>query len=201
MVNLDSLKEAVGTIKKWIRPSIATPIPPNWLIMDGSVVADASSPFNLATLTDLRARFPRAHNSLTNANFGADTNYFLASGSPALPVGGADTVNLSHQHAEGSHAHGIGADAISHTHGINNDSHTHNAPNGAPANVNNGAPLGKIDTYNHSHGGATLSGGVSHSHGGATFPNNGAGTDLRLSITTENRPTFTEFLHIIKVKG
>lgn len=204
--SIDSLKEPVGSMKPWIRANTSTALPVNWLICDGSTVADAASPFNGLAIPDYRSRFIRGHNSLTNANFGADVTYFTGG---TIPTGGTDSNNLSHQHSEGSHNHGINSDNITHSHPITADgTHNHNDDGGgsgvsgahSPGEWNNATPAGRIAAAgSHSHGGNTSNQSVSHNHGGGTNNGNGAGTGFTLG-STENRPVFTELLHIIKIK-
>lgn len=202
--SIDSLKEPVGSMKPWIRANTSTSLPVNWLICDGSVVADSASPFNGLAVPDLRARFVRAHNSLTNANFGADTLYYTGG---TIPAGGADSNNLSHQHSESSHNHGINSDNITHNHSISSDgNHFHaNDVGGVQHGTGGGfsaAAPGNFtqDAGSHSHSGSTGNQSVSHNHGGGTNNGNGSGTGFSLGASVENRPVFTELLHIIKIK-
>ena len=87
VISINALSEPVGSIKSWLRPTVATQLPSGWLICDGSTVVDASSPFDGLAIPDLRAKFPRGHATLTNANFGADVAYFAGG---TIPAGGAD---------------------------------------------------------------------------------------------------------------
>lgn len=210
VISLDSLKEPIGSIKPWIRPNISTPIPVNWLICDGSTVVDSASPFNGLAIPDYRSRFTRGHNLLTNANFGSDTNYYA--GSPGIPAGGTDTNNLAHAHTEAAHAHSITADGAAHTHANPDTSEVGNTGGGGPgltqltsgsdwtAEIHN-ISLGIGNSYSHHHTiDATGTGSANHTHTGATGTANGTGTGSNLSASTENRPVFTEYVHIIKIK-
>lgn len=119
-VLLDAFQEAVGSIKDWLRASTAVPLPPNWMILDGSTVVDPDSQYNGIALPDSRSKFHQGHPTLTNANFGADVSY-RAGGT--IPNGGAATQNLLHNHPAGAHTHSVAG----HTHVIPNQlGHAHN---------------------------------------------------------------------------
>lgn len=199
---IDALQESVGTVKKWVRPSAATPLPPNFVILDGSTLVDPDSPFNGMVMKDTRGKFIQGHPTLTNANFAADTTYHFDLGG-VIPNGGSATVDLSHDHVAGAHIHPIG----SHSHVISGDgSHAHNAPfhshsvgsdgnhthagstGSAGAHIHNSDNVvtpghnliaGASGTYTDSQGAHThdysgMSGAGSHSHGGGTGGAGGA---------------------------
>lgn len=181
-------------MKVWVRATIAETLEPGWVISDGSTIADPSSNYNTKPIPDMRGTYPKGHATLSNATFGADVTYFAGGG--GIASGGASSVNLNHNHsigADGGHGHTVN----NHGHGINNDAHTHGAPNGAPANVNNGSPVGKIDTYNHSHGGSTT--GASPGTDSQGNHGHGFGTGGALGSTSID-PVNKTLLWIFKIK-
>jgi len=168
--SINSLSEPVGAFTSWLRPNNTTPLPFGWLICDGSTVVDSESLFNGETLPDLRARFPRGHATLTNANFAADVLYYTGG---TVPTGGVDTNNLSHSHNVTSHRHNLPAVTTS----LSN-------AGGTPNIFGPDSTLG-----NHSHlTNATLS-----NYSGTYGTNSALGS-------VDNRPAFTETVTIIKVK-
>lgn len=186
---IDALQESVGTVKHWVRPSAATPLPPNFVILDGSTLVDPDSPFNGMVMRDMRGKFLQGHPTLTNANFAADTTYHFGLGG-TIPNGGSATVDLTHDHAAGAHVHAIGShshtitgDGLhqhnapfhnhsigsdgSHTHSGTTDQYTHSHTNIAGATFNNSFPAGANSSDTHQHNLNIASNG-SHSHGGGT---------------------------------
>ena len=125
-VLLDAFQEAVGSIKPWLRANTAEPLPPNWVICDGSTISDPGSPFDTKAIPDMRDKFVRGHPTLTNANFAADAAYEAGG---TIPAGGTDTNDTTHAHAAGAHTHGVGSHAHTvgsdgnHNHGVSNHSH------------------------------------------------------------------------------
>ena len=152
---VDALGEAVGSVKSFMRPTVATPLPSGWVILDGSTVSDPDSIFDGYTLIDMRSKFVRGHSSLTNSNFGSDVTYALGGAGAAIETGGTSSHNLAHSHAAGAHTHTLG----SHTHTVSSDgSHTHTVAN-------------------HTHD-VTIPSDGNHSHGGLTgAPSATFGTD------------------------
>lgn len=121
-VLLDSFQESVGSIKDWLRASSAVALPANWLILDGSTVADPDSQYNGLALPDSRAMFHQGHPTLTNLTFGADTTYHAGAGG-VIPTGGQASLALAHTHPAGTHTHSVAG----HTHSITAvPAHTHN---------------------------------------------------------------------------
>jgi len=147
VISTSAFSTPVGAIKSWIRPDNTIALPFGWLICDGSTVVDSESSFNGLPLPDLRTRFPRGHNSLTNANFAADVLYFAGG---TVPTGGTDTGAVGHSHPIPNHNHG----------------YTITTPNSTgnqnPANFNNLAARG---VHNHTFSGNTSS--FSGTSGGA----------------------------------
>lgn len=198
-VNIDNKLEPVGSMKEWIRPTNLVPIPFGWLILDGSVVADASSTFNGKTLPDKRQKFPRGHSTLTNANFPADVTYFTGG---TIPAGGTDSNNFFHGHTLGGHTHGH-----DHAHNVNafagntlalsGYSHNHNTVGGAQ--FNNASPLGTTSTDFHSHSATGRTDFASSSPGGSQTGGPSGGSDGALGVV-DNRPAYQEFVWIIKIK-
>ena len=186
-VLLDAFQEAVGSIKPWLRANTAEPLPPNWVICDGSTISDPGSPFDTKAIPDMRDKFVRGHPTLTNANFAADAAYEAGG---TIPAGGTDTNDTTHAHAAGAHTHGVGSHAHTvgsdgtHNHGVSNHVHstplhTHPIPSEAShthsfttGTANQSGVPATGGSYNggpffHNHLGTTAGGG-SHSHGGAT---------------------------------
>ena len=190
VININSLAEPVGSIKSWLRPTAATPLPGGWLICDGTTVVDSSSPFNGLALPDLRARFPRGHATLSNANFGADVNYFAGG---VIPSGGSDLVDHSHSHTSSPHGHTVTINAGgTHAHTTTGAIQTSSGVLGPPGNISFGND-GIHQTHNH-----TMPVAGSHGHTGSSG-NASPSTDPALG-SDENRPSYDELLLIIKVK-
>jgi len=168
--SINALSEPVGAFTSWLRPDNTTPLPYGWLICDGSTVVDSESPFNGKAVPDLRAKFPRGHATLSNANFAADALYFAGG---TVPTGGADTNNLSHAHSVTSHIHSVPSVTTS----LSN-------AGGTPNIFGPASSLG-----NHSHTTPVTNSGFS----GAFGTNSALGS-------VDNRPAFTETVTIIKVK-
>jgi len=189
VISINSLAEPVGSVKSWLRPTAITPLPGGWLICDGTTVVDSSSPFNGLALPDLRARFPRGHATLTNANFGADINYFAGG---TIPSGGADLVDLAHSHTSPTHTHTLSTDASLHTHTTQGATSTSVGVVGTPGNIHLGND-GIVQTHVH-----VINSGGSHNHTGTALAG-GASTNPALT-NSENRPSYDELLLIIKVK-
>lgn len=229
VLSLSALGEPVGSVKQWL-PAITglagATVPQNWLICDGSTVADAASDYNGKVLPDTRGKFKRGHNSLTNANFGSD-NAYKAGGT--IPTGGSDANN--HTHTLSGHSHNMAShthDMSSHTHSMN--SHTHgvgtytadfqNQLGGPGVHTGGGLPNPSIaiiqstsfSPFDHNHvvtggnsGGpstGSTAGPSTGNTGGPSLSNtNGPSTDATGSPTvTDNRPVFLEFVTIIKIK-
>ena len=199
LLNLIALKEPIGSIKSWIRPSAATSLPGGWLICDGSTVVDSDSPFNGLSLPDLRGRFLRGHASLDNSNFAADSLYFAGG---TIPSGGVDSYGNSHSHSMPGHGHSVS----SHSHSVSSTpGHQHST--GFTANlVTDGASnqaLAFANSLIHNHGLTSLDG--AHDHNGSS---GSAGWTLDNAATStssdggsiDNRPAYRELLQIIKIK-
>jgi hypothetical protein len=183
VLSISALVEPVGSIKQWIRPDNSTPLPPGWLICDGSTVVDASSVFNGKALPDLRGRFARGHATLDNSNFAADTLYFTGG---TLPTGGADSNDFAHTHVVANHAHTVNA-----------HDHTFSATTSLKATDNNfqtvGPPPGATAAHDHTVSGTT---------GTATPGTSSDGPSATASslAVIDNRPLFKELVTIIKVR-
>lgn len=204
VISINALAEPIGSIKSWIRPDASTSLPGGWLICDGSLVVDASSPFNGKIIPDLRSRFPRGHTTLTNLNFAADVQYFTGG---TVPTGGADQVNLNHGHSNSQHNHS----SPSHSHSFSGNQHSHSNPpstsfvsqftGATPGNQGLIGPGPGPNGHNHLIGGSvsstTATGNVNNAN--ASIDNNSISISSSLGFT-ENRPLYTELVSIIKVK-
>ena len=138
VISTSAFSTPVGAIKSWIRPDGTTTLPYGWLICDGSVVSDSSSPFNGKTLPILNSKFLRGHPTLDNSNFGSDSAYFMGG---TVPSGGADSRSLGHTHTVNSHTHGYAFT-------------TTTEPDYGQGPVFSGSPI--TSSHNHSISGTTL---------------------------------------------
>ncbi len=119
----------LGEVMMWWRPSIAQPLPDNWVACDGSSLTAPDHDFaggGTVNLPDMRNKFV-----LGAATGGTGTGPTTP---PAIgQQGGTNLANLSHTHSVphahsvalpslsvGSHSHTV----VSHTHGLNSHSHT-----------------------------------------------------------------------------
>jgi len=186
VISIDSLSEPVGSIKQWIRPDAATPLPSNWLICDGSTVVDAASPFNGKVLPDLRTKFPRGHSTLDNSNFSADVNYFTGG---TIPTGGNDSHNTSHAHGMSTHDHTV----ANHDHSFS-DTSANNLPLSGQGFPGIGGTALAPEPHTHTVSGTTGSNGPSATGTGGPASTFAAGGSF------DNKPQFTELLSIIKVR-
>jgi len=128
-VLLDQFEQVVGSVQAWLRMDENVTLPVQWLILDGSVIVDPESAWNGLTLPDMRGKFLKGHSTLTNATFGADTDYRI-NGGGTIPSGGQATMSLAHVHGLASHTHGISghthpiSSSGTHVHGISNHTHS-----------------------------------------------------------------------------
>lgn len=178
----------IGTMISWWRPDANTPLPSGeWAIADGSMVTDSASPYNGKTLPDLRNRFVMG---VTAANIGQ--------------MGGANTLNLAHQHLVDSHAHSL----PSHNHGAGDlMACIMSEANGGWARRISGAqwetnaswdPYGWNPTVAGTTGGTDIVGTSDYWSGtsGATQPN----TNYQLSSSVDNRPQYVGLVYLVKIK-
>lgn len=152
-ISLGRTRERKGTMKVWVRASIAETLEPGWVIADGSTIADASSPYNGKPVPDMRGTYPKGHATLSNANFGADTTYFA--GGSGIAAGGSSSVNLAHAHGinnAGGHSHGGSTNnAGSTTDSQGNHDHTTNGNVGSGGLVSAGTATRTTFDGNHGH--------------------------------------------------
>jgi len=178
----------VGSVISWWRPNANTPLPSDeWMIADGSIVNDASSPFYGSTLPDLRNKFVMG---VASDGIGQ--------------TGGANSINLSHQHQVESHTHSIPEHAhsdgslyanVSLEHGLvyvkrfgSGYSATHSTTTSNTTRENTHITDNSTDV-----GGLT---GSWSGTSGASSPY----TTYNLSTATENRPAYVGLLFLIKIK-
>lgn len=57
VMSINSLVEPIGSMRSWLRSDESEALPAKWLVCDGSMVVDDSSPFNGLSLPDMRAQF------------------------------------------------------------------------------------------------------------------------------------------------
>ncbi len=81
-INAIKTETPVGTIMAWLKSLLHTPatLPDNWVECDGSVLSDGDSPYDGDTLPDLNG------------------GEFMRGNSTSGGTGGADTINLAHNH-------------------------------------------------------------------------------------------------------
>lgn len=192
-------------MKVWVRATSSVTIEPNWVISDGSTIADGASSYNGKAIPDMRGSYPKGHPTLSNANFGADTTYFA--GGSGIVTGGSSSVNLNHSHGvgnDGSHSHS--GSVNSHNHGINNDGthqHTSDGPavgNTAVYNNSSGGAFGNINAAGaHAHGSNTQFTAPSLSTSSSSTHNHGGNTNGSLGSTTIDPPNKT-LIWIFKIK-
>lgn len=137
-----SYQVPLGGIIDWYAFSASDPVPDGYAICDGSTVSDPLSPFLGQTLPNLVDAF-----AMGVATVGATGT-----------TGGANTVDLEHQHVESTHTHGVPNHShdFAHTHSV--DSHNHTMHHG----------------HNVSHNHAHSHGGLNHRHRWARFVGSGA---------------------------
>lgn len=208
VISISALAEPVGSIKSWIRPDASTSLPSGWVICDGSLVVDVSSPFNGNNVPDLRGRFPRGHATLDNSNFPADAGYFTGG---SIPVAGVDSNNFFHGHNNPGHVHPAGT----HQHTVSVNQHHHNIPSstftGFVSQTTGSTPFSSgiigpgPGPAGHNHSLATFA--VTQSTAQGSTAGTASGTTQSAGITingnlgfVDNRPAYTELVLIIKIK-
>ena len=183
----------IGTVVDWWRATTATPVPTGFAIADGSVVADAASPFNGQALPNLHDQMIRGISAGQVATYGGD------SGPP--PTGGADThghgVN-GHTHSMQNHTHV----SYVHAHPIANDGahfhNTHGTNVGSNEVFNGVGSLGAIEGAGlHDHLGTTALNAAGNSSGPST---NSTGSSGSSTDTQSNVPAYVGMLKIIRIK-
>lgn len=177
--------ETIGSIKLWTRPNLTKDLPTNWVIADGSTIADPDSPFDGTTVPNLVDRFPQGDPSINNSSgLGSYQSSSVVTGGPSN-----HTRNFSHDHNVDSHSHTVN----SHSHSISTDgSHTHDSVAG-PTQFNNASALaGTTSEGAHNHGGST---GSDNPGTSSSSPN----TDNSLG-NVDMRPKFIRLVYIVKIK-
>ncbi len=178
----------VGSVISWWRPDASTPLPSGeWMIADGSVVGDASSPFYGSTLPDLRNKFVMG---VTSEGIGQ--------------TGGSSTINLNHQHQVDNHSHTV-------------PDHTHSDGSlYANVSLEHGLVYLKRfgSGYSATHSTTTANTTRENTHitdnsadiGGSTGSWSGTSgasspiTTFSLSATAENRPDYVGLIYLVKIK-
>ena len=81
-VNAIKAETPIGTIMPWLKSLLHTPatLPDEWVECDGSVLSDGDSPYDGDTLPDLNG------------------GEFMRGNATSGGTGGADTINLAHDH-------------------------------------------------------------------------------------------------------
>lgn len=178
----------VGSVISWWRPDANTPLPSgDWMIADGSIVNDTSSPFYGSTLPDLRNKFVMG---VASDGIGQ--------------TGGANSINLSHQHQVESHTHSVPEHAhsdgslyanVSLEHGLvyvkrfgSGYSATHSTTTANTTRENTHITDNSTDV-----GGLT---GYWSGTSGVSSPF----TTFTLSTAAENRPAYVGLIYLVKIK-
>lgn len=190
----------VGGIIDWYRPTPTTPVPDGWAICDGSVINDSISILDTKATPNLVNKFTRGLDLSANPTYG----YGLASGAVLPDAGGADSVNLSHNHGGWDHTHSGG----SHTHGM---AHTHGGSSLVVSGVQNRVILPSGNTHRTDF----LAGGEAHTHslsgntdssstsstGTASGQTGNPTSNMPNSLGThDNRPTYVGLLKLIRTR-
>jgi len=134
-----SYQVPLGGIIDWYAFSASDPVPDGYAICDGSAISDPLSPFLGETLPNLVDAFAMG----------------VATAGATGTTGGANSVNLVHQHQAPTHSHSVPSHthtAPSHTHTIAGHSHTVNSHSHSMSHTHT------VGSHTHSIG--------SHSHGG-----------------------------------
>ena len=134
-----SYQVPLGGIIDWYAFSASDPVPDGYAICDGSAISDPLSPFLGETLPNLVDAFAMG----------------VATAGATGTTGGANSVNLQHQHASPTHSHSVPSHThtgAAHTHTISDHQHT----------------MTHLHEHNHSHTGAP------HRHRWSRFVGSGA---------------------------
>ncbi len=189
----------VGGIIDWYRPTPTTPVPDGWALCDGSVINDPVSALDTKATPNLVNKFTRGLDLSANPTYG----YGAASAAVLPDAGGADSVNLSHNHGGWDHTHSGG----SHTHGMvhthTGDSLTVSGPTQrafVPGNDHRTDFLAGGEFHNHAISGNTgpASTGVTGPAAGQT--GNPTSTMPNSLGTLDNRPVFVGLLKLIRTR-
>lgn len=177
----------VGSVISWWRPSTDTPLPSDeWMIADGSVVTDSTSPLYGTNLPNLTNKFVMG----------------VASEQVGI-TGGSNSQNLNHQHVVVSHTHTIpshihNSDGLYANVSVEDDRvYVERYGSGFPATNANYTGSSHVNT--HITGASADVDGTTGAWGGTTgssTPN----TSASLSDTTDNRPEFIGLLYIVRIK-
>lgn len=177
----------VGTVISWWRKDATTPLPSDeWKIADGTVVTDAASPLDGSAVPDLRNRFVMG---VGESQIGT--------------TGGANTLNLSHQHQVDNHVHYV----PDHAHG-DGELHANVSVEDDRAYVKRYGPGFNASNANYTNGSHANShqtdasadvNGITAYWGG----NSGGSAPMssfNLSASTDNRPAYYGLIYLIRIK-
>jgi hypothetical protein len=177
----------VGTVISWWRSDASEPLPSDeWAIADGSVVGDPESLYYGKPLPNLTDRFVMG---VAATNIGQ--------------TGGANTLNLSHNHQVDSHTHSI----PSHSHGngslranvaVEHD-RVYVKRYGSGFNATDANYTGSTHYNTHATDASADVEGSTDSWSGSTGAS-APGTNYQLSSTTDNRPAYVGLLFLVKIK-
>lgn len=177
----------VGSVISWWRPDANMPLPSDgWVIADGSVVTDSSSPLYGTTLPDLRDKFVMG-----------------VSAAAIGQTGGTNTLNLSHQHQVDGHTHTIPNHAHSdgglYAYVALEDDRAYVIRSGPGFSSTNANYTSTSHTNTHITDSSADIGGITgywSGTSGSSLPM----TSSILSSTTENRPAYVGLVYLVKIK-
>ena len=177
----------VGTVISWWKPNAGTPLPSGeWMIADGSIVSDSTSPFYGQTLPDLRNKFIMG---VTEENIGV--------------TGGTNSLNLAHDHQVTEHTHSI----PSHSHSGSGlyanvsfeDDRAYVMRYGPGFAATNANYTGTSHANTHITEASAAVGGQTGAWSGTTGSSS-ATTNSALTTILDNRPAYIGLIYLIKVR-
>ncbi len=182
-----SAQMPVGSVISWWRPDSTTPLPSgDWMIADGSVVTDPTSPFYNKTLPDLRNKFVMGVNE---GEIGQ--------------TGGSNSLDLSHQHQVNSHTHSIPdhvhSDGSLYANVSVEDDRVYVRRYGPGFSSTNANYTNASHANSHITDASADIGGSTGSWSGVSGES-APTTSTSLSTTTDNRPEYVGLIYLIRVK-
>lgn len=177
----------IGTVISWWRPNADTPLPSDeWMIADGSLISDPSSPLNGTNLPNLTNRFVMG---TTAEQIGI--------------TGGSNILNLAHQHQVDSHTHTIPSHAHSgaglYAYLALEDDRAYVKEYGPGFAATNANYTGSSHLNTHITDASAGVGGSTASWSGASGTS-APYTSQNLSATTDNRPQYVGLIYLVRIK-